>query len=484
MSRFNTSTKGTNVTTNLAGGKAYALDLKSRVVIGVLNSMLNEKQYYGSNTRNLVNDIKALIDVDAKFVANLAIYTRKEIHLRSITHILVSELAHHVTGKVYVRRVLNEIVERVDDMTEILAYYINTYGKPIPNSLKKGLRDAFWKFDAYGFAKYNRDGQVKIKDLVALVNPSPKVSGVIDTDRYSLINKIYNDTLEIPITWETQLSAKGNTKEVWESLIANRNLGYMATLRNLRNILNANVSNLDSVLDYLTNENAVKNSKQFPYRFFSAYREIKDLPNATSKVLDSVQKALQLSTGNLPKLHGTTFLTSDNSGSMENPVSEKSKVTMKDISCLMMATAHKYCYNAITSVFARDFKVVNVSGMNSIISNMQTFKNTNVGLQTQLHLSLRYLLDNLIKVDRIIVFSDEQCYGGSAQSVLDQYKKLVNPNVWIHVINLSGYGTTQFSKNSKTNLMAGWSDRMLEFINLAEKGEDGVTNTIETYYFK
>jgi len=35
-------------------------------------------------------------------------------------------------------------------------HIINTYGKPIPNSIKKGLADSFGKFDEYQLAKYNR----------------------------------------------------------------------------------------------------------------------------------------------------------------------------------------------------------------------------------------------------------------------------------------------------------------------------------------
>jgi len=87
---------------------------------------------------------------------------------------LVSELAKSTEGKEYVRRTLNEIIERPDDMTEVLAYYINTYGKPIPNSIKKGLADSFGKFDEYQLAKYNRKNAVKLKDILCLVHPKAK----------------------------------------------------------------------------------------------------------------------------------------------------------------------------------------------------------------------------------------------------------------------------------------------------------------------
>ena len=55
--------------------------------------------------------------------------------------------------------------------------------------------------------------------------------------RTELTDKVYNDTLEIPYTWETELSSKGNTKEVWDELVNSGKLPIMATIRNLRNIL-------------------------------------------------------------------------------------------------------------------------------------------------------------------------------------------------------------------------------------------------------
>ena len=37
--------------------------------------------------------------------------------------------------------------------------------------------------------------------------------------------------------WETQISLKGNKAEVWEKLIDNKKLPFMAMLRNLRNMI-------------------------------------------------------------------------------------------------------------------------------------------------------------------------------------------------------------------------------------------------------
>jgi hypothetical protein len=45
---------------------------------------------------------------------------------------------------------------------------------------------------------------------------------------------------------------------------------------------------------------------------------------------------------------------------------------------------------------------------------------------------------------------------------------------------LQGYGTQQFC-GSKTNIIAGWSEKVLEFIDIVEKGMDGQVKAIEKY---
>ena len=48
--------------------------------------------------------------------------------------------------------------------------------------------------------------------------------------------------LPTPVTWETQVSAKGNVAKTWETLINKNKLPFMAMLRNIRNLLLAGVS--------------------------------------------------------------------------------------------------------------------------------------------------------------------------------------------------------------------------------------------------
>ena len=96
----------------------------------------------------------------------------------------------------------------------------------------------------------------------------------------------------------------------------------MATFRNLRNILEAGVSKeaLNKVCEYLSNEKAVTNSKQLPFRFLAAYRELKELKNGRAgKVLDALEEAVVQSAANIAGYDEETkvVIAADVSGSMQ-----------------------------------------------------------------------------------------------------------------------------------------------------------------------
>ncbi|XP_076824708.1 telomerase protein component 1-like isoform X1 [Clavelina lepadiformis] len=85
--------------------------------------------------------------------------------------------------------------------------------------------------------------------------------------------------LPVPETWETQVSARGNNAKVWEELLDHNALPFMAMLRNIRNLIKANISEKHhkQVLNKLRSEKAVARSRQFPVSFFSAYAVLDEL---------------------------------------------------------------------------------------------------------------------------------------------------------------------------------------------------------------
>lgn len=478
MSKFNTN--NTIKTENKSGRVAYGMNDKSKLITQVLTSFFNEKKFYGDNSADIQETIKRAIKQDAKFVSNLAVFARREFNMRSISHILVAYLAHEIEGKPFVRQTVKGVSLRGDDVTEIMACYISLFGKPIPNALKKGINDVIQGFDEYTLAKYKGDGKsVKMRDLLCLCRPTPKTEAQSD-----MWKRLLEDKLETPMTWETQLSANGNNAQTWENLIDSGKVGYMALLRNLRNIINANPANIDKVMNDIENPEKVRKSKQLPFRFLSAYKELKDVGG--SRLFDVLENAVEASIENMPTLDGTTVIAVDVSGSMGSALSDKSKVCCYEVAMLLGLIANKICKNSIFYTFDTDIRKYTLSHRSGIL---ETCTKAVHGGGTNMFLPFQKMIEDNVKADRIIILSDNECNscGGwysrkPVQSIADEYRRISGNDIWVHAIDLQGYGTQQFH-GAKTNIVAGWSEKVFEFIKLAEQGEGTLEKAIEQYIY-
>ncbi|QQS18620.1 TROVE domain-containing protein [Candidatus Saccharibacteria bacterium] len=134
MSLFNKSTKS-NVT-NLAGGSAYKQSPENTLVSILLTNFL-KNQTYRSGTDELKSLKDTIAQNDPLFAAKAGVYARNEFGMRSVSHVLAGELAHIVKGEAWSKQFYDKVVHRPDDITEIVAYYMQEYGKPLPNSLKR-----------------------------------------------------------------------------------------------------------------------------------------------------------------------------------------------------------------------------------------------------------------------------------------------------------------------------------------------------------
>ena len=473
MAKFNATTSTRTV--NHEGHVAYSMQPKAKLITQVLTSFFNEQKFYGDNTSDMKELIPAVIKSDPQFVSNLAVFARLEFNMRSVSHVLTCFLANGAEGKPYVRDTVRGVVLRGDDATEILSFYLSEFGKPIPNSLRRALRDVLSTFDAYTLAKYKGDGHaVKMRDLLRICRPHPETE-----EQSAMWNQLLDGTLPPAYTWESELSAHGNNKETWEELINSGRCGYMGLLRNLRNIINVNPDNLDKVLDKISDPEAVKHSRQLPFRFLSAY---KNLPaNAGKKVTDALEKAVESACENVPKLPGRTVIAVDVSGSMSNNVSAKSDVRCCEIGMMLGIIANRICEDAIFYAFDNRIEQKQIPSAGILYS---TVHEAMASGGTDMNLPFRKMLEDHINCDRIIIISDNECncgwYGNTVQTYADRYRGKTGNNIWVHAIDLMGYGTQQFA-GPKTNIIAGWSEKVFDFILLAEQGEGNLEKTIAKY---
>lgn len=481
--KFNGTSNGTNTVVNKEGAKAYTMDDYNTLYTMASTCLMGEPKFYGDNTIEIIDKARDMIKHDYKFVLQLAVYLRQSMYLRSIPVALLVEVANLTKGnhaaKKDVFNASKKIITRADQITELLAYQLHYYKKPVPNSLKDVMAIAFNSFNEYELAKYDRDGKVKLKDAMCIAHPKP-----VDSNQEALFKRVLERTLKTPETWEVEISTKGSTKESWEKIAPK--MGHMAVLRNLRNFLEKGVST-ELYVNKVQDKEQVLNGKQFPFRYFSAYKAVKEKSNA-SEILDALENAMDISVENVPKFRGTTLLSADHSGSMNAPISGKSEIYRKEVADIMMAIANRVCDKSITSVFGDGFETFSV-GKRTTLQNMEAIAQHGVGWSTNGYLVINYLLDKKIFVDRVIIFTDLQLwdsngYNGDIISSWNKYVASINPNAYIYLIDLSGEGTAQFPKGyPRTVNIAGWNDSVLNFIPMFETVGTSAVDKIKTIEF-
>ncbi|RZL08639.1 MAG: TROVE domain-containing protein, partial [Hymenobacter sp.] len=349
--RFNFSLRNKPLPTpNHEGAPAYSLTPAFELYAAVATAALSDQAYETATTR-LARLRELVARNDPWFVARLAVYAREQLYLRSVPLVLAVELARIHQGDSLVSRLVARVVQRADEIPELLAYYAQANGRAGPKTLGRlskqlqhGLALAFNKFDAYQLAKYDRDGPaVRLRDALFLVHPKPR-----DAAQQAVFDQLVAGTLPVPYTWETELSAAGQVAyaspaerqaaiaAVWQTLVASGRLGYMALLRNLRNLLEANVNaeTLAQVCATLADARQVTRARQMPFRFLAAYREVLALGSgAVAPLLAALEKAIAASAGNLRGFGPATrvVVACDVSGSMQQPISPRSKVLLYDV---------------------------------------------------------------------------------------------------------------------------------------------------------
>ncbi len=496
MSKFNTATKGSNTTVNLAGGKAYKPSDENELILRTMSALIKENKYYqsaGNADQELRELVHRVASKNPSFVLKLAAFARNEMNLRSTPLFLLCEIANsNYTGIPNSRKYVPAILRRADEPAELIAMQLERNKlfprkTKLPMLIKNGIAQAFQNFNEYNLGKYNKtDASVKLKDALFLTHPI----AIANEEQKVLLSKIPVDALAIPETWEVVISTKGSTKEAWDEVIPK--MGIFALVRNLRNFLKVG-ADLTTVIAKLTDAKTIENSKMFPFRFYSAYTMVKQdtlsakNPFDAAKVLNALEVAIKLSIANIPKMGGDTLVVVDLSGSMSHALSDKSTVSYKDISSLFGAMASQIFPQSIVVGFADEMKVIHNLAGTPILQAKDTISRTSVGSSTYAHKVLEWLNHERIKVDRIILFSDMQCYTESGwgtpslSPLFTKYQSTVNKNCMFYSMDLSGYGTVQVPESKNVCLIGGWSERVLEFIQMYEKDQVTMRQMIENY---
>jgi 60 kDa SS-A/Ro ribonucleoprotein len=482
---FNATKQKTERTT-YEGAKAFKIrNPKMELYLLAASSMMSGDTFYESmddrllRFRRLVSNVLERHPKNADWIARLAMYTREQMHMRTIPTMLIAELfmagyadeASAASWRVFVRG---------DEHLEALAYFdvcgskrTKRFLKCIAAHLNSASEQKMVKY-ASGRRAYSQ------KDAIRLAHPEPKDAaqsalfkymvhgwGALDENEGGLLKHVASLKQGETQTWEQHISKEGSSAEAWAEAVPK--MGYMAMLRNLRNMVEKGIPEkvLVDVAKDIENPTKVRFSRQLPFRFLSAW---KALPiNTPGYLKAAVARALDYSTANVPDFTGDTLVLVDTSGSMGAPISTLSSVSAKDAALTLGAIAvnamsgDMWCFGTVP-IYCRVVPGTPVLGIVDGLSDIsyQTGNGTAIGR------ALCEALENKPSYKRAIVCTDMQSNDYAHGPVLKWLGEDESRNLYI--IDLRGYGRPFTSCDTPgVHMIGGFSDRVFNWMEAAEK---------------
>ncbi|MCW2900316.1 MAG: hypothetical protein JWO67_2581 [Streptosporangiaceae bacterium] len=515
----------TGTTATFEGGAAFTRDAKSDLFLFAAVNMVGEDTFYesaGDRDQRFRNLVHAATKQDPDWVAQFVPYLRGEMNMRSASIVMAAEsaLARKAgtdrAATVPVRKMVADAMLRADEPAEFIAYWkARTGKKTLPGGVQRGVADAVARlYTERSVLKY--DGvasQWRMVDVVALAKPEPvgqwqadlfdyladrrwKRDTVRVTDRLPVLTA-YRAAMEMPeaerrawfladpdrlkaagMTWE-QLSALGAMDAAaWSAMVPH--MGLMALTRNLRNLDEAGVADTVAakVCARFADPEQVRRSRQFPFRFLSAYRAAPSL-----RWGHALEQAISASTANIPALPGRTLVLVDTSASMTNPVSAKSSVRHVDVGALFaVALAARGCNVDLAGYADGVFQHPLVKG-GSVLRQADAFigRIGEVGHGTETVAALRASFKGH---DRVVIFSDMQAFAHPGYGVRGHFDVLgrargmsvseaVPAGVPMFGVNTTGYAAASIDSGQLNRYeIGGFSDKLFTMVDLLSRGRD------------
>lgn len=497
----------------------FQRDAKSELfLLGVSNFVGADTFYEKGKVRDqrFVNLIRQVAAEDPGWLSRYLIWLRQDANMRTASIIGAVEFcrAYKVPAATdaftktsaqavgFPRHTMREVLQRADEPAEAIGYHLQTYGRSIPKSMKRGVADAAQRlYTEYNTLKYDTASHsIRFGDVLELCHVPPGSFPQRDLFKHlvdrrhgregipdglqmlrnnaalrGLVARGDFDSLLDPrvlssagMTWEDALSLAGNKvpkKDLWEAMIQG-GMRYMALLRNLRNFDESGVSDevAQQVINRLIQPHEVARSRQLPMRFLSAYRHVPSLRWGYP-----LEQALQLSLRNVPEFKGNTLILIDTSGSMGESFSKDGTLQRWDAAAVFGLALAQRCERANVVSFSTHSQEFYMTSGASLLTELQSFKRThffNGGTATTLAMMTHYR-----QHDRVIVLTDEQAdrhYGN--QGVF----AMVPANRMAITFNLAGYQAGHAESGSAYRVtIGGLSDQAFRLLPILEQRAAG-----------
>lgn len=512
---------------NFMGGTSYTLSPLQTLKIVAASSIFGEPQYYRdgegspktiSNHMTLMqysifkamlkdtktapevfaNAIDAALDSDFKGTLELALELRRDYFMRLNPAVIFVRASVHPSrvkfneeNPGFMKTLGKAIAYRPDDLTNQFDYfmYVNGSKNGLPSLVKRAWSEKLTEFSRYQLNKY------KGKKLIDLVRISHAWSADIDELMKTGTLKVEDSEQ----TWETLKSA-GKT---WVEILETIQMPHMALLRNLRGIF-TEVKDLKIAREVCEKLKAgVINGKQFPFRYYSAYKALDGSVNHRQLLLDTLEECMDISVANMPKLKGNTACLSDNSGSSWGTMnSEYGSTHVAEIANLSSLITAMQSDEGTVGVFGDKLSLKTVSKRNGLLGQLTETcargKAQGQSTENGIWLFWDEAIKNKIHYDTVFIYSDMQAgHGGlygtnpsayrefghktrgshyiDVLALVEKYRKTVNSKVNVFSVQVAGYDNTVLPENLyRGAILAGWSGRESQYAETLIKTWDEI----------
>lgn len=461
----------------------------------LLDYIIIPKEYNGKSTTEIMTEaIDASLDYDYEGTLNWAVELRTVYNIRLNPQIIMVRAAIHpkrkeftANNKVNFRFINCQVMQRADEPMVQIAYYLfinNGKKNNIPNILKRSWSDKLSSLKPYAINKY-KNAEIGMINAVRICHAnSENINELMSTGDIQVSNS--------ETTWEQMRSAGKD----WMYILENCNISHMALIRNLRNIFSEidNVAIADAVIAEL--KHGVLHGKQFPFRYYSAYKAIRD-SNVHHKdiLLDALEDCVDISIANMPQLSGKTICLTDNSGSAWGTIpTEYGSVTIAEIDNLSSILTAKCSDEGYVGVFGDRLKIIPISKNDKVLRKLSEINKIGkeIGMNTEggIWTFFQKATKNKDKFDNIFIYSDMQAghgelYGTSTQQqeyrnadcscgmyinvfqCLLNYRRQVNKNVNMFSVQTAGYDNSVLPEYAyRTSMMSGWTGKEAMFAKM------------------
>lgn len=482
---------------NNANAPAYELSPRHALAQYAVSGCLHST-FYTTAEEQLEQVFVLCRDVDAEWIAKVAVFAREYGYMKDMPAVLCAVLAVRDTA------LLKRVFHRVIDNGTMLRNFVQIIRsgvvgrKSLGSVPKKLILEWLEHRSDEELFRASVGNNPSLADVIKMVHPRPSTSEREALYAYIIGRRVREELLPACVQ-AYEAFKQGNTDAVpnvpfqmltslpldtaaWCAIA--RNASWQATRMNLNTFARhgvLEVEGMDALLaKRLSNPEAIRKARAFPYQLLAAWTAAE---RSVPPILrEALHDAMECATDNIPALDGTVYICPDVSGSMHSPVTgyrqgATSAVRCIDVAALVAAAVLRKNPRAEVLPFHDKVVDVRLSGRDSVMTNATKLASIDSG-GTNCSAPLAWLNARSAKGDVVVYISDNESWmdahtvaRGTAMMHEWNVFKQRNPNARLVCIDIVPNKTTQAMERDDILNIGGFSDHVFTVLSLFAQGE-------------